>query len=237
MIPIGDSPRTRHFPLLNWVLIIANVLVFVVELGLGPGELEAFISRWAAVPRDVNELLARPWSANPQVLLTLVSSQFLHGGWLHLISNMLFLWIFGDNIEDVLGTLRYLVLYLASGVAAVLVQSLASGNSTIPLLGASGAIAGVLGAYMILFPGARVSTLVPIFLFFTVIELPAVVLILVWFALQLLSAWAGLQGAAQSGVAWWAHVGGFVAGLVFLFLLGGGRGARVSRRQARYYYP
>lgn len=232
MIPIGDSPRTRHFPFVNWMLIVVNVLVFWYELRLTEGQLTAFIGEWGATPREINQLLARPLDPNLHTLATLFTSQFIHGGWLHIISNMLFLWIFGDNVEDSLGGARYLALYLMSGGIGGLAQSVVSGPSAIPLVGASGAIAGILGAYLLRFPGARVSMLVPIFIFFTVIQLPAIVVILLWFAIQLLNGWAAITTAVQSGIGWWAHIGGFVAGMILFLFLGGVRRARRTTSRA-----
>ncbi len=178
MIPIGDSPRTRHFPFVNWIIIAVNILVFWFELQLTEGQLTEWVSQWGTTPREINQLLEQPLNPNLHALATLVTSQFIHGGWLHIIFNMLFLWIFGDNVEDTLGGMRYLFLYLVSGAVGALAQSVVSGASAVPLVGASGAIAGILGAYMLRFPGARVSMLVPIFFFFTVIQVPAVVVIL-----------------------------------------------------------
>ncbi len=230
MIPIGDSPRARHFPFVNWMLIVINVLVFWYELRLSEGQLTALIGEWGATPIEINQLLEQPLDPSLRTLATLFTSQFIHGGWLHIISNMLFLWIFGDNVEDSLGGGRYLFLYLVCGMVGALAQSVVSGPSAIPLVGASGAIAGVLGAYLLRFPGARVSMLVPIFIFFTVIQLPAIVVILLWFAIQLLNGWAAITTAVQSGIGWWAHIGGFLAGIVLFLFMGGGRARRTTSR-------
>ena len=235
MIPIGDSPRTRNAPLVNWALIAANLMVFLFELQLTGRQLNVFIGEWGATPNAINALLAQPMQPNTHTLATLVSSQFIHAGWLHVISNMLFLWIFGDNVEDTLGGVRYLVLYLLSGVAGAVAQALTSGSSPIPLVGASGAIAGVLGAYLLLFPTARVSTLLPIFLFFTVIQVPAVVVILLWFAVQLLSGLAVVgQAGGGGGIGYWAHIGGFAGGIVLLLIMGGRKNLR-GRIEERAY--
>jgi len=161
-------------------------------------------------------------------LLTPIFAMFLHGGWLHVIGNMLFLYIFGDNVEDILGHGRYLVFYLLCGVASFLVQILFQSNSMVPNVGASGAIAGVLGAYLLLFPRARIVTLLPIFVFFTVVEIPAFIFIGIWFLIQFASGalTLGRNEALSGGVAWWAHVGGFLAGMLLIKLMAPGRPAR-----------
>ncbi len=220
MIPIGDSPRSRTLPLVNWTLIALNILVFLFELSLPSRALDRFLLVWGAVP-------ARIWGAllgqgDPFWLLTLVTSQFLHGGWAHILGNMLYLWVFGDNVEDRMGHLRYLAFYLLCGVIAGLVQTLVLFGSRVPLIGASGAIAGVLGAYLVLFPGARVTVLAPYFFFgLGFFEVPAAVLLVMWFLLQFVNGLAAITTASPSvgGIGWWAHIGGFVAGwlLVRLF--------------------
>ena len=157
--------------------------------------------------------------AQPQTeWVTIVTSMFLHGGWLHILSNMWVLFIFGDNVEERMGGLSYLLFYLLSGVAAALLQSFLLPSSSEPMIGASGAIAGVLGAYLILFPHARVASLVPILFIFTVIQVPATLFLLFWFVSQLFSGWLAIGGAAGSGIAWWAHVGGFLFGILSVFL-------------------
>jgi membrane associated rhomboid family serine protease len=161
------------------------------------------------------------------VWATLFTAMFLHGGWFHIISNMWVLFIFGDNVEDRLGGTRYLVFYLMSGVAAGLLEAFVLPGSTMPMIGASGAIAGVLGAYLILYPRARIASLVPILFIFTIIEVPALIFLLFWFVSQLFSGWLAIGGAAGSGVAWWAHVGGFVFGMAAVGLF--------AQRRAAYY--
>jgi len=219
MIPIRDTIRSRRFPLVNWVLILANAAAFYYELRIGPSALNGFINTWGLVPTHF-------WSEPQTAWITIFSSMFLHGGWFHILSNMWILFIFGDNVEDRMGGGRYLVFYLLSGVAAALTQALFLPNSSSPMVGASGAIAGVLGAYMLLFPRSRILSLVPIFFIFTLIEIPAVVFLLFWFASQLFSGFLSIGGASGSGVAWWAHIGGFVFGLlgVYLFAKRGRRG-------------
>jgi len=214
MIPFADSaPRFRQATV-NYLLIGACVAGFLFELSLGP-RLDAFLQRFGVTPADVSALLSGDSPAPGAVVLTLIVSLFLHGGWLHLGSNMLFLWIFGDNVEDRLGHLRYLGFYLLCGVAASLVQVYSDPTSTVPMIGASGAIAGVLGAYLYLYPTAWVRVLVPVFIIFLPISLPVVLILGFWFVTQLANGVASISDTAQvaGGVASWAHVGGFVLGL------------------------
>jgi membrane associated rhomboid family serine protease len=204
----------------SWALIALNVWVFLYELALGP-ELEAFVQRWGFIPARyflASEVDPSDWVTRYAPLLT---SMFLHGGGMHLIGNMIYLWIFGDNVEDRLGHGRYLALYVLTGVGAGLVHAYLYPQSTVPTVGASGAISGVLGAYLVLFPFARVLTFVPlIFFLFDVVELPAALYLGIWFLMQLLSGTLAMATAADAaGVAWWAHVGGFVAGMVLVTLL------------------
>src|SRR5690606_31651643 len=162
---------------------------------------------WGLVPANLSV-------SNTETWVNILTSMFLHGGWFHLLSNMWILIIFGDNIEDKLGSIRYLIFYLFSGTAAALLQVFFDPISSVPMIGASGAIAGVLGAYLILFPHSRIASLVPIFFVFTLVELPALVFLGFWFISQLFSGWFALQGADASNVAWWAHIGGFVFGMI-----------------------
>ena len=219
MIPVGDSVANRSWPVVTWGLIGVNVWVFFYELTLGT-EIEAFIRTWGFVPASyfaLADIAPGDWAER---YVPLFSSMFLHGGWAHLIGNMIYLWIFGDNVEDRFGHFRYLAFYLVSGVAAALVQAHLHPDSTIPTVGASGAISGVLGAYLVLFPTARVFTLVPLFLFFPVMEVPAALYLGFWFLMQLMSGTASLALAADAGgVAWWAHVGGFAVGVVLAPIL------------------
>ncbi len=208
MIPLYDTLHSRRFPIVNWLLIALNFIVFFYEISLSSSALNRLTFVWGLVPQQL--------MLHPQVAwLTIFTSMFLHGGWLHILSNMWVLFIFGDNIEDHMGHARYLIFYLLSGIAAGLLESYVLPTSNIPMIGASGAIAGVLGAYLILFPQARIASIVPIIFIFTIIEIPAVIFLLFWFVLQLFSGWTALAGAAgSSGVAWWAHVGGFVFGML-----------------------
>ncbi len=211
MIPIRDESPTRRVPWLTLLFIAANIAVFAYELSLEPAGLEAFWMRWSFVP---SRFAAAPFSV-PEIA-TIFTAMFMHAGWVHLGGNMLYLWIFGNNIEDRFGPAGYTAFYLLSGVVAALAQFAAAPGSTIPTLGASGAVAGVLGAYILLFPGASVVTLIPVFVFIEVARVPAYLVIGFWFILQLGSGLASLgsEAAAGGGVAWFAHIGGFAAGLV-----------------------
>lgn len=229
MIPIGDyagGARPR-FPYVNITLILINVAVFIYELTLGGPGLDTFFRTWGAVPRELTTGTDLPplLTSNLPVYVTLVSSIFMHAGWLHLIGNMLFLWVFGDNVESAFGSVKYLLFYLVCGFAAAGVQILTNTNSLVPMVGASGAVAGVMGAYLIMFPGATVRTLVFVFIFVTVIYLPAIILIGVWFLLQFFQ---GLMSVGmEGGTAFWAHVGGLLVGAALTPLLRG-RGYKVA---------
>jgi len=209
MIPLYDTIRTRQFPFINWLLILANAAVFWYELQFGENALQNFIFTWGLIPA---ELLSKP----QQEWLTVFTAMFLHGGWFHIISNMWVLYIFGDNIEERVGSIRYLLFYLLSGIAAASLQVFILPSSSVPMIGASGAIAGVLGAYLVSFPGSRIASIVPIFFIFTIVEVPAILFLILWFASQLYSGLFAMQGSAGSGIAWWAHVGGFLFGLIMV---------------------
>jgi len=222
MIPIRDTIPSERVPVVNYFLIAVNLLLFLYEVSLGE-DLLPFLYRYAVVPARL--LGGGPGSAG--ALFTPVTAMFLHAGWFHVLGNMLYLYIFGDNVEDAFGHARYLLFYLACGVASFAVQIAFQRASAVPNLGASGAIAGVLGAYFLLYPRARVVTLLPLFVFFTFVEIPAVVFLGLWFLMQFASGAASLgRPAGTGGVAWWAHIGGFLAGIVFLNLLGGRGGRR-----------
>ncbi len=233
MIPLHDDTRARRFPAVTVALIAANVAVFAVQLAL---------PRWGITLQGWYYLFgARPFELTHQMDLppfgffpwwgTLFSSLFVHGGWLHLIFNMLYLWIFGANVEDALTRPRFLALYVVCGLVATTAQVLVAPDSAVPLIGASGAIAGVLGGYLVLFPRARVLTVVPLIVVFPVFEVPAWIFLVIWFVLQGVG---GLQslGSGGAGVAFFAHVGGFVAGMGLVLLLARRRRAG-SRRRAR----
>jgi membrane associated rhomboid family serine protease len=212
MIPLRDNIPSRGIPFINYVLIGANVLGFIFELSLGRN-LQPFLYVFGMVPERIITIVTEYPSLIHWAVIPFVTSIFLHGGWLHLLGNMLFLYIFGDNVEGALGHIRYLIFYLACGLAASLTHLALNPSSPIPTVGASGAIAGVLGAYFLLFPAARVVTLVPVFYFLQIVEIPAFIFLGFWFVLQFLSGSAALFASQTSGgVAWWAHIGGFVAG-------------------------
>ncbi len=227
MLPLSDhNPRTIT-PVVNVLLIAVNICVFSWELSLGPNIKHA-LDLVSFVP-------ARFWYAPlyPPNVIRILLSMFLHGGWLHLGGNMLYLWIFGDNIEDRLGHVRYGLFYLLCGFIATMTHAVMNAGSTVPAIGASGAIAGVLGAYLILFPRARVTTLIPIFVFVMIREIPAIIVLGLWFVLQLFVGIAsnGPQTQNAGGVAYFAHIGGFVAGMLLVVLMGG-----LRRRRPRAAY-
>ena len=201
MFPVSDVIPSRTTPFVTAGLIAVNVLVFLYQVTLGPADLRAFVASYAVIPA---------WFWPP----ALITSQFLHGGWRHIIWNMVYLWIFGDNVEDQLGHVGYLIFYLGAGAAAAILQVLFNPFSGIPMLGASGAIAGVMGAYFVLYPQSRVLTAIFVFFFFDLVEIPAVFFLGIWFLMQLLSGVGslGVSNAAGGGTAFWAHVGGFVVG-------------------------
>lgn len=228
MFPIGDQDvRGGRPPIVTVLLIALNALVFVYQLTLGQERLVAFVEEWGAVPAALLE---------GDRLITLITCMFIHGGWLHIIGNMLFLWVFGDNVEAVLGHLGYLIFYLLGGIAATFAQVLSDPTSTIPSVGASGAIAAVLGAYLLMFPRARVRLLIFLGIFITTTRVSALAFIGIWAVMQLFSGVAALGAptAQTSGVAYWAHIGGFAFGLL-AGLLFRGRAAGVALERERYY--
>ncbi len=215
MIPIRDAIRSKNFPAVNVLIIVLNSMAFLWELLQGP-HLSETLYLYGIVPlRYSNPEVTAHFTAFQQYL-PFLTSMFLHGGFLHILMNMWFLYIFGDNIEDRLGHIRYLAFYLACGIAAGLVHLFTNWNSKIPTIGASGAISGVMGAYLILYPRSRILTLIPIFFFFQFVELPAFVFLGFWILMQLFS--AGFTPRNVGGVAFWAHIGGFFAGIVFVKL-------------------
>lgn len=220
MFPLYDTARSHKFPLINLILIGVNAYAFFLEYRMMPAELEGFIFANGLIPAQFLANMNSEW-------MTILSSMFLHGGWFHIINNMWVLFIFGDNIEARLGSVGYLVFYLLSGIAAGLLQTAILPASTIPMIGASGAVAGVLGAYLILFPRSRIASLVPIFFIFTLVEIPAFLFLLFWFVSQLYSGLFAIQGGGASGIAWWAHIGGFLFGMII---------AAFFRRRAVHYF-
>lgn len=220
MIPISDINPRRKFPLVVVSLIVINTLIFIYQSLLRNPTL--FIYKWSLIPKNL-------FKYGGSEYIKLITSTFLHGNFAHIIGNMLYLWVFGDNVENELGSFKFIIFYLLSGIIAGLTHSLIYSNSSIPTIGASGAIAGVLGAYFYLFPNARVLALVPLFWYFSVIPVPAVIFLGLWFILQLIPGFASL-GTLASGVAYWAHIGGFIAGIILVILFGGRR-----RPTIRYY--
>ena len=231
MIPLRDRNPTRRTPVVTFALIAACFAVFVLELSIslsgGDAALERFFDDWGAVPARISAALGAGDYLGPATLTT-ITSQFLHGGWLHILGNMLFLWIFGNNVEDRLGRISFLGFYLLGGIAAALTQVWIDPSSHAPLVGASGAIAAVLGVYFVLWPGARILSLVFLGFFYQLLEVPALIVLGYWFVLQLVSGAASLGAeTAASGVAFFAHIGGFVAGAAVGLLVrmtGVGRG-------------
>jgi membrane associated rhomboid family serine protease len=229
MFPIQSTVPTRYPPTVTWTLIAINCAVFLYEVSLSELALEGFLYRYALVPALYFTGLAA--DLGPLDYLPFVTNMFLHGGWLHLILNMWMLWLFGGTVEDRLGPGRYLAFYIACGAAASFAHAIFNPTSTDPALGASGAIAGVMGCYLRLFPLARVVILVPVLFFPFFFELPAFVFVGIWFFIQVLQGTVSLiVPAAHGGVAWWAHIGGFVAGLAFASLL-----VRPKQRYRQYY--
>jgi membrane associated rhomboid family serine protease len=255
VLPISDFVRRRRVPYVNWALIVANFAVFIYTLSLdttlnqnlGPfrtSQAELFYYDWGGLPACIAESLGIDSGAPSRAIVAVcnsgdrsllqgVTGMFLHVGLLHLAGNMLFLWIFGDNVEDRLGHIPYLFFYLLAGIAAMAVQTAFSLDSLTPTVGASGAIAGVMGAYLILHPGALIQVVV-LPLFFIPFFVPASLLILFWFLMQVLGGLAELGQTTGSSIAWWAHIGGFAAGIVLIFFAGGREQPQQSRPG---YYP
>ena len=213
MLPLRDDIPASRFPIVTVGIIVVNVLVFLQEIRLGP-ELQGWLTQYAIIPARYTHREVAEYFTWAQQIFSFFSSMFLHGGWLHLLGNMWTLWIFGDNVEDRLGRTRFVMLYLASGIAAAVLHIFTNPGSEAPTIGASGAIAGVMGAYFRFYPHARVETIIPPFIFW-VFRLPAVVFLGWWFVLQFLNGAMSLSGGGQAaGIAWWAHVGGFLFAFV-----------------------
>jgi membrane associated rhomboid family serine protease len=214
MLPLRDNIPSRSLPLVNWALIALNALVFIYQTTLKPLALNNFINTYGVIPAQLS-------LAHPSTWIPLCTAIFLHGGWFHLISNMWVLFIFGDNIEDRMGHFRYLGFYVLGGVFANVLQALITPSSLVPAIGASGAIAAVLGGYFFLFPRARVVTLIPIFLYPWIVEISAFIFLGFWFIMQLYSGFQSLsmpEGTSVGGIAWWAHIGGFVFGILAVLI-------------------
>ena len=217
MIPLRDNTKAERFPIVTVTLVLMNILIFIYQLTLSQENLNHLIHTFGVIPKVyTTNFLPTLLLTEPFWIVPLFSSMFLHGSFLHIISNLLYLWVFGDNIEDKLGRLNFIFFYLAAGLLANLAHIATNPTSIIPTIGASGAIAGVLGAYLIAFPKAKVLTLVPIGILIAPVTVPALLFLILWFALQLVSGLTAF-GAGQM-VAWWAHIGGFVAG-AFLWLI------------------
>jgi membrane associated rhomboid family serine protease len=218
MIPLRSSERVYSHTFVTGGLIAVNVVVFLYQATLSYYQLNQFVMSWGIVPDDLH-------------LISLLTSMFLHGGWLHLLGNMLFLWVFGRNIEDLIGGGRFLIFYILCGLAAAVVQVVANPYSRVPTIGASGAIAGVMGAYLIKFPRSQIDTLAVLFIFFTRIAIPAPFYLLFWFAMQFLNGYESIGDRSYTGggVAWFAHIGGFIAGMLVIKLF-------PSRQRWRHWY-
>jgi len=217
MFPIQDSVPRRCPPLMTWGLITVNVLIFYLETGISEPELERLIYGYGIVPAKITDYL--DWNGIGGVfsdaIMPFFTSMFIHGGWVHIIGNMWILWIFGDNVEDEMGPLRFLIFYLLCGLCAGIVHVVSNPGSLIPTVGASGAIAGVMGAYFVLFPRARIIMMIPIFIFPFFFEIPAYFFLAYWFVQQVFSGAISLVAAGNvSGIAWWAHAGGFIFGVI-----------------------
>ena len=218
MIPLRSSERVYSRPVVTGSLIALNTIIFLYQNTLSYYRLDQFVNNWGIVPDDLH-------------LISLLTSMFLHGGWLHLLGNMLFLWVFGRNTEDLIGGGRFLVFYLLCGLAAGVVQVIANPYARVPTIGASGAIAGVMGAYLIKFPRSQIDTLVLLFVFFTRLAIPAPFYLLFWFGMQFLNGFEsiGERSYTGGGVAWFAHIGGFIAGMLLIRLF-------PSRQRWRHWY-
>ncbi len=211
MIPLRAILLRNSTPVMTLLIIAVNTLLFLFEIAQPPEMRDTFIQQYALIPDQLR-------------LTTLITSMFLHGGWLHLIGNMWFLWVFGSHIEDVMGAAKFLIFYLIAGIASALTQTLLNLGSPVPTLGASGAIAGVMGAFLILYPRVRVVTLLFVVVFVTTFDIPAAFMLLYWFLLQLLSGVSSLASVTQAqGIAWFAHVGGFLAGILLIRFFAGNR--------------
>lgn len=232
MIPLQDANQARSFPFFNWFILILNVLFFLFEISMSEGELNAFIEANGFVPVR----FAHDFGLGE--IMTIFSSMFMHAGWMHLISNMWALHIFGDNVEDKMGHGNYVIFYIICGIAAALTDFLVHPGSGTPTIGASGALAGVLGAYLVLFPAAKIITLIPIIIIPYFVELPAIVFLGFWFLSQFFTGLGSLDNspvAAEASVAWWAHIGGFIAGMILVKLFE--KREEYNRYYQDEYYP
>ncbi len=216
MIPLRVDIVRLRAAICTSLLILVNVLAFLFEISLSPRQGQAFVFTFGLVPSHVQLLFAKHGITFGQAVLPMFTSMFLHGGWMHLLGNMLFLWVFGGSVEEALGHFQYLTFYLICGIGSAVVHTVFNWGSHVPTIGASGAISGIMGAFIVLYPRARVTTLIPALLLFFTIRIPAVFMLGYWFLLQFFSGVASLGMSAQGGVAWWAHVGGFVLGALLI---------------------
>jgi membrane associated rhomboid family serine protease len=231
-LPLKDLNPTTHRPIATYSLIAANIAVFIYQLSLGQRLGQVFIAAYGATPFEITHMTDLVGEMNVglhlthfpgphPIFLTLLTSMFMHGGFAHLLGNMLFLWIFGNNVEDILGPFKFVVFYLLCGLAAHALHIASNPMSTVPTVGASGAISGLLGAYLIAFPRARIVTLVFLGFFIRMALIPAFVIIIFWFVIQFVFGLLSLGGTAEGGVAWFAHVGGFLAGIALIYAMAG----------------
>lgn len=227
MIPFKDENPTQIIPIVNIFLISANISVFIYQNYFLSGGSESLFFSLGCIPYEFTHFVDIAPPALIPVPLTIFTAMFMHGGWIHLLGNMLFLWVFGDNIEDLLGHAKYLFFYFVCGVAASLFHILTNIDSQIPSVGASGAIAGVLGAYVFLFPTARIKTLLILIIFIQVVRIPAIILLGYWILIQVLSGFSELESRTGSGIAWFAHIGGFIAGFVLIIMF--------KKKRRRFY--
>ena len=228
MIPLSDNVPSHRRPWVTYLIIALNAGVFLYQVSLPQRELAQLLATYAVIPARIGGPMILFFPGRWPSLVPLVTATFLHGSWVHFGGNTLYMWIFGDNVEGSMGPVRFLFFYLLAGALGNFSHVLANPGSPIPTIGASGAIAGILGAYLLMFPRARVLALVPLGLFFTVAEVPAVVFLLIWFLLQILS---GLTAFGAQTVAWWAHIGGFLAGMLLVFWFR--RNSTPRRRRSR----
>lgn len=216
MIPLRAENSRRTFAFVNLLLIVVNIAVFIYQVRLPPRAAQALVSTFGVVPARAERALQNPVANTGAAAVSLVTSMFLHGGLLHLLGNMLFLWVFGGSVEDRLGHIYYGLFYFLCGIGAGLAHTLVNWGSRVPSIGASEAISGVMGAYIVLFPLSRILTLVPLLFFFFWVRLPAMLMLGYWFLVQFLSGLGSLGNTDQGGVAWWAHVGGFLLGALLV---------------------
>ena len=230
MIPFRDNISSRHYPIVTLLIIFVNITVFLYQFSLTSETLQHFLFKYGVVPAKLQLIGQDPVLVITGFSISILTSMFLHGGLLHLSGNILYLWIFGDNIEDRMGSIRFLFFYLLCGILGSGTHALFNLDNQIPAIGASGAISGVLGAYLLSYPFAKIRTIIPLFLFWPIVELPAILVLGSWFFIQLFNGTTSLNETSQvmGGVAWWAHIGGFIAGTVLIGLF--------SRYPVRHYH-